>query len=445
MLRQEFEYLTSNSSVAYPFVDEVTDPESLDGSPFSNLIVDAYLLDSDGTKDVKLTSVSDPSVSPVSVEFRYVDDSVAFTASDGESSAFGEYLIVEWHSDTASARLLFVASEVGLYAWPAAPTDAVLVASTVQPNVPAVNSVTAVLSDTLQFTLDGVIELESGFNVDIGKPSFNDTVTTNRGRNRLSIAVEPGAGLGKVPLCDQAQELRTINGIGPDDNGNFRLDADDCYRWELPRLAEESPGVWTIDSNKLTFYNQCEPCCQCSDYVDVYDNVMRDGYNKGKDASDALYGAVDNYKTLISVMEDEKACREKRWLEVRTSAMSGWLISVTVVLNNDGPCLLSDPLIEISMQTGASGVVVEGTSKIYNEEQDTQVVSLSGGFPAVFFDSPIDIKWTKKLVVEFSVYFPEGSGRVAGMPITVAAAGIVDGEFLDEVDITSYIPPPFNK
>jgi len=43
MLRQEMEFLTSNTSVDYPFTDRVADPTNADGDYFSELVVDAYL------------------------------------------------------------------------------------------------------------------------------------------------------------------------------------------------------------------------------------------------------------------------------------------------------------------------------------------------------------------------------------------------------------------
>lgn len=452
MFRQEFEFLTSNTRIAYPFVDRVEAPTSADGRYFSDVIADVFLLyNPKDSQHIRLDYLSDPAGPVVHVRFVYEDGTTAFEDMDGVPRTFGSWTIIEFFSGTGEARLLLQTSEIAGYAWPAAPVDAWLVPHALQERLANVSHVVAVIDETLKFEFDGVVELEGGFNTNVGLATGADAHTTTRGRQRVRIDVAPGLGLGRVPTCEKDVRLLTVNGIGPDDNGNIRLDAVDCYRWELPRVQETAPGVWQLEPSKLMFFQQCEPCCQCIDYITVYDDLLRSAYNRGKLASIGIYSARDEYLMLIERMEAERACRQKRWVEVRATALHGWTLSVQAIINNDGPCDAEFVEMEVAIEAYTDdgepvlGQIVGNTAILYNEEKQSQPITLTGDYPTVSFTDPMRIRWTKKVVLSFSVYFTEGGGRAAGLPVTVNAAALLGGEYLPEAQAYTAIPAPFNK
>ena len=107
MFKQEFEFLTSNTLISYPFVDRVDAPASVGGEYFSDLVTDAYLVYTPGSvnSNVKLTKLSEPIGSSVECEFQFEDNSVVFADTDGEARTFGSWTIIEWTNSTGSARI----------------------------------------------------------------------------------------------------------------------------------------------------------------------------------------------------------------------------------------------------------------------------------------------------------------------------------------------------
>ncbi|HDL85041.1 MAG TPA: hypothetical protein ENH11_01710, partial [Candidatus Acetothermia bacterium] len=378
---------------------------STDGRYFSDLVADAFIVYVPGAtnQDIKLGYISNPSSNPVHGRFLFRDDTVALEAVDGVSSTFGAWTIVEWTTTTGGARLLLHTAEISKYTWPISPVEAFLVPHITQEVMPAVTKLIAVLDEVLEFEFDGVIELEAGFNVELTLP--DPTGASLRGRNRIQIDVVPGAGLGKAPACEKDIRLLTLNGLPPDDNGDIRLDTEDCYRWEYPRLGETAPGVWELIPSTLLFFNQCEPCCQCGDYILVYDDLLRDVYTRAKTASVALYDARDSYVLLRTDMITEKACRERRWLEVRAFGHHGWTVSVQVIVNNDGPCDAENVVLEIDFTTVPTGELVQDTAILHNDDNQHQPIPIEGAWPTYAIDAGIDIRWTRKMVLSFEVYF----------------------------------------
>jgi hypothetical protein len=448
MFKQEFEFLTSNTKISYPFVDRVATPSSVNGEYFSDLVSDAYLVYTPGavSKNVKLTAMSEPTGSAVECEFRFEDNTLAFEDTEGVASTFGSWTMVEWTNTTGSARILLLTSKIADYTWPVAPEYAFLVTHILQEVMPTVSKVVAIDGVT-SYNLGGDIELEAGYNIDISEVEAPESA---RGRTRLQIAAIPGAGAGASPECTQIDSILTINGVGGDANGNLTLHTEDCYRLEYPIDTEVSPGVWRETPNQLTIYNQCEPCCQCEDYVYLYDILLRTSYDEAKLTSDYLYAVLDQYKDLRDRIIAEKAAREKLLVEVRPVAKQGWTTSAQVVVYNNTPDNITDVELEVHFSAGATGILVPGTAVLHNDQQQRQDAPISGTFPTYLVDTALDINFTKLLVLTFEIYFPETiSGvenpRAAGMSITVTANGQAGSSTLLEASGTTYMLAPFNK
>lgn len=340
--KTELEWLTSNTRVAYPFVEEVG-PLQAGEDNFSDLTVDAYVMyKGQVEQSVKLAYLDDPTASP-RVLFKFEDDTVAFDSLGGSvaSSVFGPWRILEWVNETYGiARLLLKDAEIGNYSWPAQPADAFLVAFATQTKPLSLRTLT---KDP--FTFDGTIEILAGFNtalVPTVNPEFEDSAP-QRGRNFVRIDLSAGLGEGVYLDCEQYEPpIFTINGISPDENGNLALDPRDCYRLEVPIDEMAQGGVpgppWHIKSHTLQIDNDCAPCCDCEDYIYVYDELERSVYNRAKILSDRIYTVRDAFAQLVAQAAQEKSCRETVTVDLKVIPRHGWTATIQVTIRNNQPC-----------------------------------------------------------------------------------------------------------
>ena len=120
------------------------------------------------------------------------------------------------------------------------------------------------VQDTLgvSTTIDsGLVSTVAGYNY-VLTPDITD-------RTALTCSVVPGAGAGKEPCAETStvtEDLRTINGQGPNEKGNILLQAApaDCITVDSRYIA----GV-----GKIKLDAHCAPCCRCTDYAAVSDYI----------------------------------------------------------------------------------------------------------------------------------------------------------------------------
>lgn len=173
----------------------------------------------------------------------------------------------------------------------------------------------------------GDLEFEAGYNIaltdegPIGQvqfleeaiePLLGERIGGGRRGRRFEIDGTPGGGpLGRFPGCDDLDiTIKRINGVVPNAYGDFIVTTDDparlsCYWLERPTnvVAESNPRIVRIEQNTLQVNNDCDPCCDCPDYVEV------------KKAIDALW---DRWRQLGMDAEDIRdlyALNRERWLE----------------------------------------------------------------------------------------------------------------------------------
>lgn len=150
--------------------------------------------------------------------------------------------------------------------------------------------------------------IKSGYNIAAGLTSVEPEQGYNR-ETPIELTVEPGAGLGQFPGCeDVAKVLRTINGIRADDHGNFTLDAIGCYRVEIPATIDDTTA--TITGNSLKLSNDCDPCCQCSQYEDVYAAIVK------------LNNKYNSLAERAQCVRDQYAINRERWVEAGRERLS---------------------------------------------------------------------------------------------------------------------------
>lgn len=216
-----------------------------------------------------------------------------------------------------------------------------------------------------------------------------------RRRTRVSFNATPGAGLGVFPGCEPEQlVIRRINGVGPTNEGDFYLSATDCY-WvrqpttvitEVPRTtlpsielppgnipvaglpdpaagtAKNLPG-WPLNDNPayahLQVGNDCEPCCDCPDYVATaqYLNRTRNDYHdlgvKFEDTRDTYHENRERW--LIAA-----CCFERRPLRIRLLPQICPFLDVAIQFcNQTQECKTNLELVASFTTSPAGGRAVE--------------------------------------------------------------------------------------
>lgn len=396
MLRQEFEWLTSNTTIAYPFVERVANPSTPTGPDFSNLVVDAFLTyPEEVQKGIRLHSLTDPSGLTPAVEFRYDDNTVAFSGGSVRVTPMGPWLVLEWTSSTQLARLLLKTDAIAQYTWPALPANAWLVGHALQPIQTHVKSLTAELN-----TFSGTVELVAGYNVRLTNLPANDT--TARGISQVVVDVQSGEGLGQYPTCSETTTpIMTINGVAPDAYGNYLVRSKECYRSEIP-VSNPTGDPFVIVPNTLKLYNDCSPCCSCDDYVQVYDSVLRNLYTNAKKVSDQAYYVRDQLQSIVDRWKTEKECREEPTLEVRVTPIPGWLVGVQMIVRNNGKDCSMDLKLAGTIKS-CYAEVVPNSARIDGDTVHA-VTNFEGGWPSFSAEYSDGIRGARTVTLSFWLY-----------------------------------------
>ena len=174
--------------------------------------------------------------------------------------------------------------------------------------------------------------------------TVSPTVAADGGRLQTIIRVDavPGSGAGRYnpgPPADLG--IRRINGISPMSNGNFIMDAADCYRIERPvqEILNSDPREVQIRDHALQVFNDCGPCCSCQDFINVYEaiRVLR---NKYADLVARAQAARDTYVSNLQRYTIQRECRLNSSLRVVVQPMCPNFLDVAVAFcNNTGRCL----------------------------------------------------------------------------------------------------------
>lgn len=222
--------------------------------------------------------------------------------------------------------------------------------------------------------------------------------TGKRRSTKVTFNAAPGAGLGVFPDCTpDTLKLNAVNGVKPTTHGDFFLAATDCYwirqptrvvavnrRMTFPEIGLSPGNIPTLgmpdtlagttkaaagwpnnDDPRyahLQFGSDCEPCCDCPDYVAVaqYMNRVRDTYQTtGK----KLEGARDLYHMNRERWLASLDCVNQRPLRLRLLPQLCPFLDVAVQLcNQTGACLV-DVELKVGFTTspvGGTGVIVPG-------------------------------------------------------------------------------------
>lgn len=356
-----FEWPSTNLKIAFPFIDQVTSI-----SNFHELFVDAHVVHNkelDNDTGLKLTNFNPTGV--CKLEFGDATVLCDLTAADGfTSTTYGPWTVLQWYKQTDSGiytdeelivRFLLKTDRIADFSFPAAPTDAILSPACVCPAIEKINRIIVRQPDGATKVLKGDPIIQGGYNVETVQRSERQTTgletgttTDERPATYIAVNMVPGLGEGKFP-CVGGLGIKTINGVGPDENGNIFVDAKDCYWLERPLKSGMSAPVYggtdytsELEPSTLQMHNNCSPCCACDDYVAVYKNMYR-LWQRAKVAAATIESVRQKYQALRELLVNLKATAEVGLTSIlRLTSRPDFTVSIMgVVANNSGTDILS--------------------------------------------------------------------------------------------------------
>ena len=225
--------------------------------------------------------------------------------------------VLEWKTETAVARVTWhtefgINDDVKTYSISFEPDNGQLDARVVNRRSPRVNSLRVGL---VTFGPDEIVKWTSGFNIDQQVEAFN----TDGGRKgqQIVMSADPGGGKGRFPGCEDPNiVIRRINGQSPLTNGNYILDALDCYAVRQPTTLVTNPSVEPgspifaalATESTLQVFNDCVACCDCPDYIRTYEGLRRLA-KKYTLLGDIAEATRDTHRENMERWKDQADCR----------------------------------------------------------------------------------------------------------------------------------------
>lgn len=264
------DWLNENGNRRYPFFDGVSLQDTSGAMTLPNeLIVDlvfpVHALDYDLTKfhlyevvvyggGVTITLGYDgtPIASRSVVESEHTDNAAYTIEGTGDfADSIGRIAVGRLHS---------IKRFGGAYRFAAA--NARLLPTVLRPSLQGVSAFRVVTADgDVSDLIQGDVELLTGENI-------NFVVTTVDGVKQLKVSAVNNPNYEEECACEDGttgEPIRTINGVGPDESGNFNLEGVGCVE-----IAPIANGAQISDTC-------AEPCCGCSELEVLRGEIARLG------------------------------------------------------------------------------------------------------------------------------------------------------------------------
>ena len=157
---------------------------------------------------------------------------------------------------------------------------------------------------------DTVYSIVGGFNMKVGVVANQEAFVQYNAinGNTLVIGSEEGAGLGYVPATATPPEdltVKTINGKGPDIDGNMLLTSKDCVRVSQPIIGAVNPQLLEAT---LQVESDCVPCCGCQNFNNIALSLNRKQAAL-RDMGFQLRGIADNAIAKYNVIKNRLEAR----------------------------------------------------------------------------------------------------------------------------------------
>jgi len=348
----DFDFLSSNLQIAYPFVQNVTVGRTGSDTELAPVVAAARLRTVDQRQEllsverIFIESTDDwATVDEAYIKLVWLPSNTVVELDYGASTSefvfqlYGTWFVAEWNapseltgSEDISVKFIFPTSAietVGIVKTiqiDKKTDDLVLEASVVNQGPGKITRVYWKHGNTMELIADRAEEIviRSGFNMNIGQTvevveGFQaEEFTTQAGRQltKISIDAVPGAGAGQYLLCPSQRRLLTLNGVSPNPQNDVILAPKDCYWMEIPIDGSITPhpeqhgitGSATLEPNSLKLNNGCGPCCSCDKYLETY-NHLKELWAEAKEVSDQIYRA----RGVVTVVSDTESDRSESY------------------------------------------------------------------------------------------------------------------------------------
>lgn len=199
----------------------------------------------------------------------------------------------------------------------------------------------------LQKITGSIIEIQNGYNIDLvsqGTIEAASPLTFVGGRitgggsslragYKLEIDGTPGNGLGRFPGCGDIDiAIRRINGVPANEYGDWLLIPEQCYWYERPSIVLV-PGdfykkrIVRVDPHTIQLHNNCLPCCECEDFVEVK-LAMDSQYEDWLTTARRAERTRDIYRGNRERWITQKRCREDQPQRLQIEASCNSYVSV---------------------------------------------------------------------------------------------------------------------
>lgn len=203
------------------------------------------------------------------------------------------------------------------------------------------------------------VTIAGGYNTDF---EILEAESNDGGRRVTDVTInfEGGAGLGRTDGCEQDLYIKRINSVAAASHGNFVLDAKDCYRLIRPVASMTyEPRQATLTPNTLKLDNDCRPCCDCEDFMAVYEAIRRlreRYYEIGVRATTAR----DQHRENISRWNEQGALRASNPLRLTVLPLSCCQIGITGAYCNSSGDVLEQLELRFRISGDGTGTPVCG-------------------------------------------------------------------------------------
>lgn len=245
--------------------------------------------------------------------------------------------------------------------------------------------ITSLGAESVTFT--GAVGLEAGINL-VSEVTTRKNGFKNSSRVKFNVDKTKDGKSG----CDNNNTVvavRTINGVAPKPDGQFRLDNTDCLRCQLNADSSVNPAVLS-GSPGVTLHDNCSVCCSCDDYFNTL-RAVHNVWEQNKESAEMLVAARDQYDTIIACWAAAQSCRTASPLRVAKVPQSGCRASLGGVLCNVTNCTWTDVILRFTFQLYDGSTLVPspsaGFSQIYRQSSaniDPHVIPLGGTWPVVY-------------------------------------------------------------
>lgn len=200
----------------------------------------------------------------------------------------------------------------------------------------------------------GEVTLENGYNTTVATEDF-EAIDGGQAGATITISSQPNSGAGRYPCEDDTTYIATINNVAPDERGNFALDAGGCYKLERPfQITGSSGGIplaQLTSANTLRLRNNCGACCECDDYVAVYES-LRKLNNRYLNIRDDAEEIRDQLRLNRARWEEQRSCRTRESSRLTLVALPGQKVAVGAVFCNPSDECLHDVQLDVFFEIG---------------------------------------------------------------------------------------------